>query len=64
MEQIITEQNINIISAKYKKIDLYKSFWIFVIGSVFGFVAETIWCLIKNGSIVYREGFFSAYYPE
>ena len=35
-------------AASLKKFDLYKLFWIFLIGSVFGFVVETIWCFIKK----------------
>ena len=46
--------------------DLQKAFWIFVIGSVFGFVVETIWCLVRNGAIESRSsmviGPFNAVY--
>lgn len=39
----------------YKKFDLYKAFWIFLFGSVFGFVIETMWCLFKNGVLECRS---------
>jgi uncharacterized membrane protein len=48
------------------KIDLYKAFWIFLIGSITGFVVETIWCIIRNGTIENRScmviGTFNAIY--
>ncbi|MCL2776295.1 MAG: putative ABC transporter permease [Oscillospiraceae bacterium] len=54
------------VMASHKKIDLYKSFWIFLIGSVVGFTVETIWCLITTGGIQSRSsmviGPFTAIY--
>ena len=48
------------------KCDFYKLFWIFLIGSVVGFIVETIWCLIHNGSFECRSsmiiGPFTAVY--
>lgn len=59
----------NIIEKKavYSKImDLYQVFWIFLIGSVVGFVVETVWCLIRNGRVECRSsmilGPFTAVY--
>lgn len=34
---------------------LYKPFWIFVIGSLAGFVFETIYCFIRKGVFEYRS---------
>lgn len=38
-----------------KSIDIYKSFWMFFIGSIVGFVVETIWCLFKHGRLESRS---------
>lgn len=38
-----------------KKINLYNLFWIFFIGSVAGFIVETIWCLFRSGTIESRS---------
>ena len=35
--------------------NFYKCFWIFLIGSFYGFVVETIFCLAKNGYLAYRS---------
>lgn len=37
--------------------NFYKFFWIFTIGSVIGFVVETIWCLVTNGHFEVRSSF-------
>jgi len=37
-------------------ISLYKLFWVFVIGSVLGYVVETIYCFISSGVFVSRQG--------
>ena len=34
----------------------YKLFWVFVIGGVFGYVVETIYCLIQRGVLESRQG--------
>lgn len=33
-----------------------KYFWLFVFGSFFGYVIETLWCLIKNKKLESRKG--------
>lgn len=38
-------------------INFYKLFWIFSLGSVMGFLVETLWCLIKNGRLEVRATF-------
>jgi uncharacterized membrane protein len=46
----------NTASITYKnKSNLDEAFWMFAIGSVVGFIVETIWCLIKNGTIESRS---------
>jgi len=35
---------------------LFEYFWLFIIGSFFGFLVETIWCFIKNKKIESRKG--------
>lgn len=35
-------------------LNFYKIFWIFVIGSVVGFILETIWCFIRHGYVESR----------
>lgn len=30
-------------------VNFYKLFWVFVLGSVFGYIVETVWCFIRNG---------------
>jgi len=42
-------------SSAHKRIDISKAFWIFLIGSLVGFIVETIWCLLKNGTIESRS---------
>lgn len=38
-------------------INFYKLFWIFSFGSVLGFLVETLWCLLKNGTLEVRTTF-------
>jgi uncharacterized membrane protein len=38
-----------------RKIDFFKTFWIFLLGSVFGFVVETIWCVYRHGRLEMRS---------
>lgn len=38
-----------------KKIGYYTAFWVFVFGSVMGFVVETLWCFIRNGNYQCRS---------
>lgn len=49
-----------------KKIDFYESFWIFLTGSVVGFTAEFLWCVLRTGRLENRAsmifGPFSAIY--
>lgn len=37
------------------KLDLYKLCWIFMIGSVFGFVSETIWCSFMHDRLEWHS---------
>lgn len=37
------------------KISLYNIFWFFFIGSIAGFIIETIWCIINRGSFEWRS---------
>lgn len=37
-------------------LNFYKLFWVFMIGSVFGFLWESLYCLVKNGYIESRQG--------
>ena len=41
---------------KNPKINFYNLFWIFLIGSVFGFIIELIWFVIKWGFFQYNQG--------
>lgn len=34
--------------------NLYKLFWIFYLGCLFGVIFEIIWCILKNGHFEYR----------
>ena len=45
----------NILIVKNAKYFIYY-FWHFIIGSIFGFLIETIWCLIKNKKYESRKG--------
>lgn len=36
--------------------NIIKYFWLFIFGSFFGFIVETLWCLIKNKKIESRKG--------
>jgi uncharacterized membrane protein len=40
---------------KERGIDCLKVFWIFLLGSVFGFIVETIWCVYRHGRIEFRS---------
>lgn len=56
IESIQLAENMNTGKAAYfQKLNLYKAFWIFLIGSIIGFFVETIWCLIRNGRIECRS---------
>jgi uncharacterized membrane protein len=33
----------------------FKAFWIFLLGSVFGFVVETVWCVYRHGRLEMRS---------
>ncbi|MGL5417766.1 MAG: putative ABC transporter permease [Clostridium sp.] len=39
-----------------KEINFYKIIWLFIVGSVLGFIVETLWCFIKNGYFQNRQG--------
>ncbi len=38
-------------------LNFYKLFWIFLIGSIIGFILESIWCIIVLGHLESRKGF-------
>ena len=38
-------------------LNFYKLFWIFLIGSIIGFILESIWCIIVFGHLESRKGF-------
>lgn len=37
-------------------LNFYKLIWIFVFGSIIGFISETVWCFFKNGTLECRSG--------
>lgn len=39
-----------------KEINFYKLVWIFMLGSVLGYVVEMLWCYIRNGHFESRQG--------
>ena len=38
------------------EINIYKLIWLFMIGSVLGYVVEMLWCYIRNGYFESRQG--------
>lgn len=38
------------------EINFYKLIWLFMIGSVSGYVVEMLWCYIRNGYFESRQG--------
>lgn len=51
----IKEMNSANIEPVSENVDFYKSCWMVFIGSVVGFVFETLWCLIKRGRLECRS---------
>ena len=41
---------------KRSNINFYNLFWIFIIGSIFGFLIELLWFVVKWGSFQYNQG--------
>lgn len=39
-----------------KEINFYKLIWIFMVGSVLGYVVEMLWCFIRHGYFQSRQG--------
>jgi Predicted membrane protein len=37
-------------------LSMYKLFWTFIIFSIFGFIIESIWCIIRTDSLQSRQG--------
>ena len=44
------------IKESYQGVNLVQMIWVFIIGSVVGFVVETLWCLVTRGMIESRQG--------